>query len=63
MKRFLQTFLLLVVGLLVLTTGVNSTLDGLGRSPAQNLLTWYSEKGAVLMAFTGERALLQKRYF
>jgi hypothetical protein len=60
MKRFLQTLGLLIAGLLVLASGVDSTLGYLSRVPAQNSFTWYSEQGTVLFATTGSQALVQK---
>jgi hypothetical protein len=60
MNRFLKTFVLLIVALVSLASGVSATLDCLGRSPAQNSFTWYDERGGLVVAYDGEQALAQK---
>ncbi len=60
MKRFLPTLALLTVGLLLLTSGVNATLNCLDRAPSENSFVWYNEKGVAIMTFTGFSALVQK---
>lgn len=54
MKRSLQIFTFLLVALLLLVSGVNTALDHLTSSPAQNSFTWYNEKGEIIMAYNGD---------
>lgn len=54
MKRFLKTLVLLVISLFVLVSGVDAALDHLSRSGNQNFLAVMSDKGNVVMAYTGD---------
>jgi len=58
-KRFLKTFLLLIVALLLLVSGVDATLDHLSRAPSQNAFVSYNEKGEAVLAYSGDAALAQ----
>jgi hypothetical protein len=60
MKRFLKTFSLLIVALLLLVSGVDATLDHLSRAPSGNSLVWYNQKGQAILAYSGEAALSQR---
>jgi hypothetical protein len=53
-KRFLKTFVLLTVGLLLLASAVDAALDRLSRSAMQNSFTVYNEQGAVILAYDGD---------
>jgi hypothetical protein len=60
MKRFLNILGLLTVALLLLTSGVNATLDHLDRASSENTFVCYDDKGQVVFTFTGAQALAQK---
>jgi len=53
-KRFTKTFILLIISLFVLVSGVNVTLDRLSQSPTQSTYTFYNEKGVAVFAYTGD---------
>jgi hypothetical protein len=56
-KRFLKVFILLFVGLFLLVSGVDATLDQLSRSPVQNSYTFYSGKGHPIASYAGDLSL------
>jgi hypothetical protein len=56
-KRFFKVLVLLVVGLFILMSGVDVTLDHLTRSLSQSSYTFYGDRGEVLASFTGDLAL------
>jgi hypothetical protein len=60
MKRFLNILGLLTVALLLLTSGVNATLDRLDRASSENAFVCYDDKGQVVFSFFGAQALAQK---
>jgi hypothetical protein len=60
MKRFLHILGLLMVALLLLTSGVNATFDYLDRAPSENAFVCYNDKGETVFVFTGLQALAQK---
>ena len=54
MKRFLKTFLFLIVSLFLVVSGVDRALDHLSRADTQNSFTAYSEQGTVVLAYQGD---------
>ena len=56
-KRFLKVFTLLMIGLLLLVSGVDAALDRLADSPQGNSYTYYNNKGQVEVAYTGDLRL------
>ena len=59
MKRFLKTFVLLILSLFVLVSGVDATLDHLSHSVTQSSYTVYGKKGEILVAYSGDLSLCQ----
>jgi hypothetical protein len=53
-KRFLKTFVLLIISLFLVVSGVNRALDRLSHSATQNSLTAYNEQGGVTLAYNGD---------
>jgi hypothetical protein len=58
--RFLKILCLLVGALLLLFSGVDTTLDRLERGAAENTLTWYDLQGNPILVYNGESALVEK---
>jgi hypothetical protein len=56
-KRFLQVATLLIIGLFVLVSGLDATLDHVARTPGQSSFTWYNEKGGPILAYSGDLSL------
>ena len=54
MTRFLKTLTLLTMSLFLVVSGVDAALDHLAHSATQSSFIAYSEKGAVLVAYTGD---------
>jgi hypothetical protein len=54
MKRFLKTFVLLIVSLFLVVSGVDRALDHLSHSVTQNSFTVYNEQGSVVLAYDGD---------
>lgn len=54
MKRFLKTLTFLSVGLFLLVSSVDTTLDHMSRSASQSTYTWYDAKGNVVFAYNGD---------
>lgn len=54
MKRFLKTFVLLIISLFVLVSGVDAALDHLSRVPTQSTFVVYNEKGVAVLAYYGD---------
>lgn len=54
MKRFLKTFVLLIVSLFVLLSGVDAALDQLSQSGTQNSLIVYTDNGTAILAYNGD---------
>jgi hypothetical protein len=53
-KRFLKTFVLLMVSLFLVVSGVDAALDHLSHSVTQNSFTVYNEQGSVVLAYDGD---------
>jgi hypothetical protein len=53
-KRFLKTFVLLIVSLFLVVSGFDAALDHLSRSGTQSAFTVYSGQGSVLLAYDGD---------
>lgn len=54
MKRFLTTFVLLIISLFLVASGVDAALDHLSHSVTQNSFTVYNEQGNVVLAYNGD---------
>jgi hypothetical protein len=54
MKRHLKVFVLLMISLFVLMSGVDATLDHLAHAPSQNAFASYNQKGQVVVAYSGD---------
>ena len=54
MKRFLKTFVLLIISLFVLVSGVDAALDHLSHVPTQSTFIVYNEKGVAVLAYSGD---------
>jgi hypothetical protein len=53
-KRFLKTFVLLVVSLFALISGVDTALAHYSISHTKNSLVVYNESGTAVLAFEGD---------
>jgi hypothetical protein len=53
-KRFLKTFVFLIVSLFLVVSGVDAALDHLSHSVTQNSFTAYSAQGRVILAYNGD---------
>jgi hypothetical protein len=53
MKRFVKTFISLMVVLLLLITGVNTALDHVAAAPEQASFIYYSAQGRPLYVYDG----------
>jgi len=53
-KRFLTTFVLLIISLFLVASGVDAALDHLSHSVTQNSFTVYNEQGNVVLAYNGD---------
>jgi hypothetical protein len=60
MKRFLLTFLAVMAAVMLLTSGLNATLERMDRAPLENTFVCYNNKGEAVLTFTGLQALIQK---
>jgi hypothetical protein len=54
MKRSIKVFVLLIISLFIVVRGVDSALDQISRLPTQSNLTFYSDKGDVVYAYSGD---------
>ena len=54
MQRFLKIFVLLMIALFLLVSGVNVALDRISRAPVQNFYSFYNEKGELTVAYNGD---------
>lgn len=54
MKRFIKTFVLLIVSLFLVVSGVDATLDRLSHSVTQSSFTVYNEQGGIVLAYDGD---------
>lgn len=59
MKRFIKIFVLLIVCLFVVVSGVDATLDHMSHSATQNSFVWYTDKGESVFVYHGDLALCQ----
>jgi hypothetical protein len=53
-KRFLKVFVLLIVSLLLLASGLNAALDHYSTAVSQNSVSLCDEKGSTLVAYNGD---------
>ncbi len=54
MKRFLKTFVLLIISLFALVSGVDAALDHLSHIPSQSTIVVYNEKGVAVLTYSGD---------
>lgn len=57
MKKFLKTFGLLMLGMFVLVSGIDSALDRVSSLPQHSCYTIYNEKGDVVIDYVGDLSL------
>ncbi len=54
MKRSFKILTLLLIGLFLLISGLDSALDHYARSTTQSNFTWYNPKGEIVLAYSGD---------
>jgi hypothetical protein len=59
MKRFFKVFVLLIVCLFLLVSGVDATLDQISKSPDQSHWTLYDSKGVLVISYSGDLRYLK----